>query len=162
MNCSPWATKLRLQQSLKLVQLKNQKQCSMILNLQTPKDQWSNEAEGKEAEENKHPDPHLFLISFIPYVPIDASLVCANPRLSGELNRSETHPAVLMGLDFTRTCRCDFVGHPLNIFFHFPCINHNSSPKVKSVYLRKVARQGLVPTRTNPCRQERRVANHML
>ena len=134
----------------------------MILTLQTPKHQWPDEAKGKETEENEHPDPHLFLIPIIPCVPIDASLVRANTRFSREFNRAETYPAVFMRLDFTRTCRCDFIRHPLNVFFHFPCINHNSSPKVKSVYLRKVARQGLVLTRTNPCRQARQVANHML
>lgn len=134
----------------------------MTLTLQTPEDQWSNEAEGKEAEKNEHPDPHLFLVPIIPFVSVDAGLVRANARFCGEFNRAETHPAVLMRLNFTRTCRCDFIGHSLNVFFYFPCINHNSSPKVKSVYLRKVARQGLVLTRTNPYRQERQVANHML
>ena len=53
----------------------------MILNLQTPKDQWSNEAEGKEAEENKHPDSHLFLIPLITSVFVNAGLVAANSWL---------------------------------------------------------------------------------
>lgn len=65
-----------------------------------PEQQRSNETEGKDAKENKHPYPHLSLILLISYVAIDACLIRTDAWLHGQLDRPKADSTMLVGLDF--------------------------------------------------------------
>ena len=49
------------------------------MNLKTsPEQKWPDETEGKDTQEDEHPNSHLLLILLIPDVPIDAGLIGAD------------------------------------------------------------------------------------
>ncbi len=54
----------------------------MSLTLNTPEDQRPDEAESEQSEEYEHPNFHLLLISLIPCVAFNASLVVADSGFS--------------------------------------------------------------------------------
>ena len=125
-----------------------------------PEQEWSNETEGKDAEEHKHQDPHLALVLFIPYVSVDACLVRTNTRFSGEFDRAEANSTMFVGLDFPCCRGHNFVGHSLQITLHFICVNHVSSPKVKSMFHQTAVHQALSRAGINPGNQVRPNEDH--
>lgn len=120
----------------------------------------SNETEGKDAEEHKHPDPHLTLILFIPYVPVDACLVRTNTGFCRQFDRAEANSTMFVRLDFPSCRGHNFVGHSLQITLHFICVNHVSSPKVKSMFHQTAAHQALSRAEINPGHQARPNEDH--
>jgi len=111
----------------------------------SPEQKWSDETEGKDAQKDEHPNPHLFLIFLIPHVAIHAGLIRTNPWFAREFDWAKADPAMLVGLDFSRSSSGDPVGHSLKVFFDFLCIYHRSSPRVQSMFHRRVGRPGPFP-----------------
>ena len=116
----------------------------------------------KNPQKYEHPDSHLAFIFLITGVPVNASLVTANSWFSREFDRTETHTTMLVRLHLAGSGRGHLVGHSLDIFLDFLCINHCSSPRVRSVYHRKVARPELVRAMKDHARRARRAGGHTL
>lgn len=113
------------------------------MNLKTsPEQKWPDETEGKDAQEDEHPNSHLLLILLIPDVAVDAGLIGADTWFRREFNRTKANPAMLVWLDFSRSSRGDSAAHSLKVFFDFLCIYHRSSPRVQLMFHRRVGHRG--------------------